>query len=75
MYDEPWRSDQRGGPYADALDVTFPKERVNEVLAVIKSMEPEVPDEYRNIEDFYDSLRREVEADPNREYTYHLWWD
>jgi len=75
MYDEPWRIEQQGGPYADALDVTFPKERVKEVLAVIKSMEPEVPDENRNIEDFYESLRREIEANLNREYTYHLWWD
>ncbi len=69
MYDELWRIEE-GGPYADGIDVTVPKEKSKEILAVIRSLRPSGWHE-----DDYDSYEREIEADPAPSQTIHLWWE
>jgi len=68
MYDEPWRIEEEGGPYADGIDVTFPKEKSKEILRVIRSLRPSGWHE-----DDYDSYEREIEADLAPSQTIHLW--
>ncbi len=40
-YFESWRTSKEGGPYADELEVTFPRVGVTAVLKVIKSLHPD----------------------------------
>jgi hypothetical protein len=39
--EEPGRIREEGGPYADVLDVVFPKEKTKQVMAVVRSLEPD----------------------------------
>ena len=38
---EPWRGEREGGDYSDELEVTFPRENVKELLAVMRSLHPD----------------------------------
>ena len=70
MYDELWRIEEEGGPYADAIDVTFTKEKSKEILQVIRSLRPSGWHEAD-----YNSYEREIEGDPAPSQTIHLWWE
>jgi len=70
MHDELWRIEEEGGPFADGIDVTFPKEKSKEILRVIRSLRPSSWHE-----DDYDSYEGEIEADPAPSQTIHLWWE
>ena len=48
VIDEPERIKREGGPHADTLVVTFPKGRIRQVLAVAKSLEPDVTGDLAN---------------------------
>lgn len=41
-HDEPERIEREGGPYADGLDVVFPKEKTEQVMAVVRSLQPDL---------------------------------
>jgi len=62
--EEPERIQRDGGPYADGLEVVFPKEKTEQVLAVVKSLQP-------------DSGRRKKDVIKREEgdLLLMLWWD
>ena len=62
--EEPERVRKYGGPYADVLDIVFPKEKTRQVMAVVESL---LPDQGGRMEDIFkveDRYRRIM-----------LWWD
>ncbi len=40
LFDELWRIERFGGPYADTLEVTLPEKGREKLIAVIKSLKP-----------------------------------
>jgi hypothetical protein len=53
-----------GGPYADALEVVFPDEKTKQVLAVVRSLQPDVGGKMKYV----------VRVD-ERYRMVMLWWD
>jgi len=62
--EEPERIQKYGGPYADMLDVMFPKKKTEQVLAVVKSLRPDLGGKKKNV------IKRD-EGDRKL----MLWWD
>ena len=62
--EEPERIRRDGGPYADVLDVVFPRERTGNVMAVVRSLAP----------DQGGSLDEAIQVDV-RHRRMLLWWD
>jgi hypothetical protein len=63
-FEEPERIREDGGPYADMLDIVFPKERLKDVTSVVRTL---APDEGGKLKDV---LRVE-----GRYRRIMLWWD
>ena len=64
QYYEASRIAKDGGPYADTLEVTFPKSGQKKLFAFIKSLEPD------NLEDVDEPI---PDTGPSSVWT--LWWD
>ncbi|HUI01213.1 MAG TPA: hypothetical protein VLX56_06245 [Nitrososphaerales archaeon] len=47
--DEPERIQREGGPYADALEIVFPGEKTKEVMAVVRSLQPDAGGKMKDI--------------------------
>lgn len=62
--EEPDRIQKDGGPYADGLDVIFPKEKTEPVLAVVKSLRPDAGGSKKDV------FNRE-----GGDLKLMLWWD
>jgi len=62
--EEPERIQREGGPYADGLDVIFPKEKTEQVCAVVKSLQPDAGGRKKDV------INRE-----ERDRKLVLWWD
>jgi hypothetical protein len=62
--DEPERIRRDGGPYADVLDVVFPKEKTSQVMAVVSSLSPDEGGRLEDVFEVEDRYRRVM-----------LWWD
>ncbi len=72
--------DRGGGKdYADSLEVTFPKEKIEEVVSVVKSLRPdnweEDLEEGKNVNSVYEDYVNSAKADPLESLTTVLWWD
>jgi hypothetical protein len=65
--EEPERIKKYGGPYADALDIVFPKEKTTQVMAVVRSLRA---DEGGKMKEIDKSTYRSEEK-----YRVMLWWD
>jgi len=65
--EEPERIQKYGGPYADVLDIVFPKEKTKEVMAVVRWLRP---DEGGKLKDIDRSTFGSEEK-----YRVMLWWD
>jgi hypothetical protein len=62
--DEPERIHRDGGPYADALDILFPEEKTKEVMAVVRSLQPDAGGKMK------DMIKKESGS-----RLVMLWWD
>ncbi len=62
--EEPERIREEGGPYADVLDVVFPKEKLKPVMAVVRSLKPDAGGKLEDVFEVEDRYRRLM-----------LWWD
>jgi hypothetical protein len=62
--DDSERIEEEGGPYADGLDVVFPRENVKQVMSVVESLKPDLGGEMKDII-----------KDEGRYWRVMLWWD
>jgi len=56
--EEPERIREEGGPYADVLDVVFPKEKLKLVMAVVRSLKPDAGGKLEDVFEVEDRYRR-----------------
>jgi hypothetical protein len=63
-FEEPERIREDGGPYADVLDIVFPKEKIKQVMSVVRTLDPDEGGELKDVLKVDDRHRRVI-----------LWWD
>ena len=68
------RRERERGDYADELEVTFPRENVKELLAVMRSLHPDNWE--MELDEGEDPYADDVEMEQDEPYpTWTLWWD
>jgi hypothetical protein len=65
VLDEPERIQEEGGAYADSITVSFPKDKTDDVLAIVRELRPDMGGRRKDI--FLD--------DQTHSPSLMLWWD
>ncbi len=56
VLDEPERIQREGGPYTDTIELSFPEEKADSILAVVRKLQPDMGGRRKDI--FLDDLNR-----------------
>ncbi len=62
--EEPERLREDGGPYADVLEIAFPKDKISQIMSVVRTLAPDEGGELKDVLKIDYMHRRMI-----------LWWD